>query len=84
MNHNWHNLMNESFKDGRSSVQLLEEAYQMGKAEMLEESIEVVHSYFKNLIDKNPDWEIDSIDDFALIPNKEICEALRLLLPRKE
>lgn len=84
MNHNWHNMMSESFKDGRSSVQLLEEAYQMGKAEMLEDAIRTVKNYFMQLLEKNPDWEIDSIDDFALIPNKEICEALRLLLPRKE
>lgn len=84
MIHDWNRMITESFKDGRSSVQLLEEAYQMGKAEMLDDAIRTVKNYFMNLIEQNPDWEIDSIDDFALIPNKEICEALRLLLPRKE
>lgn len=29
----WNRMINESFKDGRSVAELLEEAYQMGRAE---------------------------------------------------
>lgn len=45
----------------------------------VDECINAVKEYFVEIIENNPEWEVDSIDDFALIPNKNICERLRRL-----
>jgi len=42
----------------------------------IEECKKAIKEYFYSLIDNNPEWEIDSINDYALKPNKAIQEIL--------
>ena len=61
-------ILQEILEDKSASA----EAYNEG----LSDAIKAVKNYFCDLIENHEPWGEDEVDAMALIPNKEICQAI--------
>lgn len=53
---NWHSVINDSFKTGKSTAEMLEEAYQLGRSDAIRELLRVIIKFFK---ERGIDYDTD-------------------------
>lgn len=67
-------------EEAQTYCSIAEEVYNKIREYAIKECIGEVKEYFLTLLEMHPEWDADSIDNYVLTPNADICKILKGLI----